>query len=36
MMHVLSAYTRDGTVFSLDARLRPRAEKANCSPVRRS
>jgi len=24
MMHVLSAYTRDGTVFSLDARLRPR------------
>jgi [glutamine synthetase] adenylyltransferase / [glutamine synthetase]-adenylyl-L-tyrosine phosphorylase len=24
MMHALSAYTRDGTVFSLDARLRPR------------
>jgi glutamate-ammonia-ligase adenylyltransferase len=24
MMHVLSAYTREGTVFSLDARLRPR------------
>jgi glutamate-ammonia-ligase adenylyltransferase len=24
MMHTLSAYTRDGTVFSLDARLRPR------------
>ena len=24
MMHALSAYTRDGTVFPLDARLRPR------------
>ena len=24
MMHALSAYTRDGTVFSLDVRLRPR------------
>jgi [glutamine synthetase] adenylyltransferase / [glutamine synthetase]-adenylyl-L-tyrosine phosphorylase len=24
MMHALSAYTRDGTVFSLDTRLRPR------------
>jgi glutamate-ammonia-ligase adenylyltransferase len=27
MMHALSAYTRDGTVFSLDARLRPRGRE---------
>jgi len=36
MMHVLSAYTRDGTVFPWTRVCGHGAEKANCSPVRRS